>query len=230
MTDDHEPHVPADAPTESVATGVRRIRTRDRVAELLDELRPGQRLVVVGGGILGSELVSGAVAAGVTCALVDPDPTPLSDVLGPDLAAVLMTRHRAHGVATVRGALTGVRPDPDTPDRLIAEAGPKLLPADLVALTDGTRLSDEEQRELHAYGVTFKVLGEVTGPDETLVRIIAGEARHTFRLRDDRLVGAVTSDATEAEIAALRRLIEDAAPVNRDALCRPEIGLEDMVS
>ncbi|WP_026926008.1 FAD-dependent oxidoreductase [Granulicoccus phenolivorans] len=220
---------PAFAAADSVLRrpGVRTLGSRADLADALAQMAPGLRLVVAGGGVLGSELVAAAVEAGAVAALVDPDPAPLTPLLGRELAEVVMARHRAHGVATILGAITGVRPDPEHPGRLVVEVGPKFLPADLVAVSAADP-ADAPTRHLALYRSRIERLGDPGADGETLLRIIAGEPRYAFRIRGHRLLGAVAIDPAPSEVAALTRLIESGAEVDRDRLCRPEIGLEDV--
>lgn len=64
-------------------------------------LTPGARLLVVGGGLLGSEVAATALGHGVEVTLVDPLDPPHADALGPDLARWLHEQHREHGVSTL---------------------------------------------------------------------------------------------------------------------------------
>lgn len=82
----------------SCAVPGRVLRTFADAVALDDELRPGARVVVVGFGLIGSELASLAAARGCEVTVVDPSPAPLERQLGA-LAAVFVRRlHRARGV------------------------------------------------------------------------------------------------------------------------------------
>ncbi|MGD9987036.1 NAD(P)/FAD-dependent oxidoreductase [Pseudonocardia sp.] len=61
-------------------------------------LRPGARVVVVGGGWIGLETAAAAVAAGAQVTVVEVAELPLVRVLGPEIAQVFADLHRANGV------------------------------------------------------------------------------------------------------------------------------------
>ncbi|SDD45583.1 NAD(P)/FAD-dependent oxidoreductase [Auraticoccus monumenti] len=75
---------------------------RDRVdADVLrDRLGPGHRLVVVGGGLVGSEVAATALTLGCQVTVVDPQ-VPLTALLGHELAVWLHLLHRERGVVLV---------------------------------------------------------------------------------------------------------------------------------
>ena len=73
-------------------------RTLDDARLLRDRLRLGARLLVVGGGFLGSELAAAATAIGVPVALVEAQPHPLAGVLGPAAGEFVTDLHRRAGV------------------------------------------------------------------------------------------------------------------------------------
>ena len=99
--------------------------TRARCAS---ELAPGARLVVVGGGLVGAEVASTALALGVHVTIVEAAAAPLARVLGPTVGLLLAERWRAHGVDVRLGAAVA-RFRPDAAGRVEA-----------VQLADGTEL------------------------------------------------------------------------------------------
>ena len=97
----------------------------------------GARIVVVGGGWIGLETAAAARHHGAEVTVVEPQPTPLYAVLGPELGALFAELHREHGVdlrldtgvSEIRGAggrATGV----------VTSAG-DVLPADAVVVGVG---------------------------------------------------------------------------------------------
>jgi 3-phenylpropionate/trans-cinnamate dioxygenase ferredoxin reductase component len=118
--------------------GVRYLRTFADSDRLLADLAGGgRRVVVVGAGWIGLEVAAAARSHGNEVTVVEPQPTPLHAVLGPEMGAVFARLHRAHGVdlftdTTVRefrgaaGRVESVATD--------AHAG---LPADLVVVGVG---------------------------------------------------------------------------------------------
>jgi NADPH-dependent 2,4-dienoyl-CoA reductase/sulfur reductase-like enzyme len=93
--------------------GVHRLRTLADALALREELLPGRRLAVIGAGLVGSEVASTARAMGVEVVLLD-RALPLEAALGVEIASVLATRQRAHGIEVRLGArTTGFRASPD---------------------------------------------------------------------------------------------------------------------
>jgi 3-phenylpropionate/trans-cinnamate dioxygenase ferredoxin reductase subunit len=123
--------------------GVRYLRTMDESVALLDRLRTGGNVVVIGAGWIGLEVAAAAREHGCTVTVVEKAPLPLHNVLGHEVAAVFRDLHEAHGVvfrfeAGVRefgaagGQVSNVVLDDDTE-----------IPADLVLVGVGIRPSTE---------------------------------------------------------------------------------------
>jgi 3-phenylpropionate/trans-cinnamate dioxygenase ferredoxin reductase component len=79
--------------------GVRYLRTFADSDTLLADLRDGgRRVVIVGAGWIGLEVAAAARHHGNTVTIVEPQPTPLHAVLGPQMGNVFARLHRDHGV------------------------------------------------------------------------------------------------------------------------------------
>ena len=79
--------------------GVRYLRTLADADRLLADLSGGGRnVVVVGAGWIGLEVAAAARHHGNAVTIVEPQPTPLHAVLGPDMGRVFAALHRARGV------------------------------------------------------------------------------------------------------------------------------------
>jgi 3-phenylpropionate/trans-cinnamate dioxygenase ferredoxin reductase subunit len=79
--------------------GVRYLRTLGDSDRLLADLSGGgRRVVVVGAGWIGLEVTAAARHYGNEVTVVEPQPTPLHAVLGPEMGAVFARLHRDHGV------------------------------------------------------------------------------------------------------------------------------------
>ncbi len=89
--------------TEGIA-GVHTLRTLTDAENLRKDVAPGRRLVVVGAGFLGSEAAAVARQMGAEVTLLSDLHAPLADVLGPEVGAMLINHHRAHGVQVEVGA------------------------------------------------------------------------------------------------------------------------------
>jgi NADPH-dependent 2,4-dienoyl-CoA reductase/sulfur reductase-like enzyme len=91
------------------AHNVQALRTVEDAVRLRAALVSGGRLAVVGAGLVGQEVASMAVAAGVEVTLVDAAAAPFDALLGPALGAWLAGLHRAAGVGLRLGVrVTGV--------------------------------------------------------------------------------------------------------------------------
>jgi 3-phenylpropionate/trans-cinnamate dioxygenase ferredoxin reductase subunit len=79
--------------------GVRYLRTLADADGLLADLRGGgKRVVLVGAGWIGLEVAAAARSHGNDVTIVEPQPTPLHAVLGPEMGRVFARLHRDHGV------------------------------------------------------------------------------------------------------------------------------------
>ncbi|WP_426565905.1 NAD(P)/FAD-dependent oxidoreductase [Angustibacter sp. McL0619] len=105
------------------------LRTLDESESLREWLRPGVRLVVVGGGWIGLEVASAARKAGAEVTVLELDPLPLQRVLGAQVAEAFAAKHRREGVdlrteVTVAGVVAdgeGLRVDLDGGDAVGAD-------------------------------------------------------------------------------------------------------------
>ena len=79
--------------------GVRYLRTLADADRLLADLSGGGRtVVIVGAGWIGLEVAAAARHHGNDVTIVEPQPTPLHAVLGPEMGHVFARLHRDHGV------------------------------------------------------------------------------------------------------------------------------------
>jgi 3-phenylpropionate/trans-cinnamate dioxygenase ferredoxin reductase subunit len=79
--------------------GVRYLRTFADSDQLLADLSPGgRRVVIVGAGWIGLEVAAAARHHGNDVTIVEPQPTPLHAVLGPEMGRVFARLHRDQGV------------------------------------------------------------------------------------------------------------------------------------
>ncbi|MGB2570945.1 FAD-dependent oxidoreductase [Micromonospora citrea] len=125
------PFVP-DLPGIERALTLRSVADADRLTALLREQRPATA-VVVGGGFIGLETAENLHRRGLRVTVVELDSQVLAPI-DPELAALVHTELRRHGVGLVLGAgLAKVLPD-------AVELGDgQVLPADLVVLAIGVR-------------------------------------------------------------------------------------------
>jgi NADPH-dependent 2,4-dienoyl-CoA reductase/sulfur reductase-like enzyme len=115
--------------------GVYLLRTFDDCLRLRTALRAADRLVVIGGGVLGCEVAAGARGLGLEVDLVEPLATPLYRAVGPKVGSYVASLHQGHGVRVRTGV--GVS---------------SIDAARRVTLTDGRRLQAD---------VVFAAIGSV---------------------------------------------------------------------
>ena len=80
------------------------LRTIDDSRHLRDQLLPGRRVVVIGGGWIGLEVTAAAREAGCEVTVVETLAKPLLRVLGAEVADVFLALHEEHGVVFRLGA------------------------------------------------------------------------------------------------------------------------------
>lgn len=78
--------------------GVHYLRTLDDAKRLTTALGSAGRVAVIGAGWIGSEVAASARQIGRDVTLIDPSPTPLHRVLGPQLGEVFRRLHAENGV------------------------------------------------------------------------------------------------------------------------------------
>ncbi len=92
-------------PLTGPAAGRHAIRTLDDCEGLRKDLDRARRVVVIGGGFIGCEVAAAAVRRGLEVTVIEPEPLPMLRPLGADVAAALLRRHEANGVAFRLGVL-----------------------------------------------------------------------------------------------------------------------------
>ncbi|MFD4459019.1 NAD(P)/FAD-dependent oxidoreductase [Nocardia sp. NPDC058480] len=117
--------------------GVHVLRTLDDALALRDGLRTAQRVVVVGEGVLGSEIAATARELGREVTLCGPLEAPMAGQLGPLVSSLLADLHRANGVRLALGAAVQGLTECDGAVTGVALADGTVLPADLVVVAIG---------------------------------------------------------------------------------------------
>lgn len=128
--------------------GVHTLRTIDDADALRADLAGRSSAVVVGLGLIGSEVAATLTRAGLAVTGVDPLPAPLHRVVPAEVAGAAAALHRGHGVTLRTG--TGVsRLHVGVGGRVatVELADGTLLPAEVVVLGLGARPRDELARE-----------------------------------------------------------------------------------
>lgn len=122
-------------------TGTHVLRSVDDARRLRAGLRPGRRLVVVGNGVLGSEVAATARGLGLAVSLVGSAEQPMGGQLGDLGASELAAVHRAAGVNLVGGhhvrSLIGESGRGGRVTGVVLDSG-EVLPADEVIVAIGS--------------------------------------------------------------------------------------------
>ncbi len=120
--------------------GCHTLRTLDDAARLREEVHPGSRVVVVGGGLTGAEAASTCRSRGADVTIVETSHVPLAHMLGIEIAPLCTRLHEDHGVRTRYGtpAVRVLGSDRATGVEL---ADGRVLPADVVVISVGVRPS-----------------------------------------------------------------------------------------
>ncbi len=130
---------PRHLPAQESLAGVHVLRTLEDSIALRTDLRAGSQLVVVGEGVLGTEIAATARSMGLAVTVVGPQAVPLQSQLGLQAGGYLASLHTQQGVnlrlgCTVEGLVgasgrvCGVR-----------LTGGEVLPADVVVVAIGAR-------------------------------------------------------------------------------------------
>ncbi|MFJ8109548.1 NAD(P)/FAD-dependent oxidoreductase [Streptomyces sp. NPDC096132] len=130
-------------PGQDGLAGVHVLRTLDHALALRADLLAGERLVVVGEGVLGSEIAATARTLGLDVTLTGPLSAPMALQVGPLVSGILADLHTERGVKLrlgdgvvgltgERGRVTGVRLATD-----------EVLPADVVVVAIGASPATE---------------------------------------------------------------------------------------
>ncbi|MCJ0873079.1 NAD(P)/FAD-dependent oxidoreductase [Streptomyces sp. AP-93] len=129
---------PRRIPGAAGTSGVHVLRTVDDATALRKDLLAGGDVVVVGGGVLGTEVAAAARTLGLRVTLATMDEQPLAPVLGASVGRMIADEHRRRGIhvrlrrtvaglLTAYGRVTGVQLD-----------GGEVIPADVVVVAVGS--------------------------------------------------------------------------------------------
>ncbi|MDQ7991360.1 MAG: NAD(P)/FAD-dependent oxidoreductase, partial [Propionicimonas sp.] len=118
--------------------GVHYLRTMDDSLGLLERIKEGGDLVVIGAGWIGLEVTAAARGHGCRVTLIDPQATPLLAVMGEQVGGWFAELHRAHGVDLRLG--TGVaRIEGETAATGVVTDSGETIPARTVVVGVGIR-------------------------------------------------------------------------------------------
>ncbi|MGW4339525.1 NAD(P)/FAD-dependent oxidoreductase [Rhodococcus koreensis] len=116
--------------------GVHYLRTFEDAVALREEMRPGRRLVVVGGGFIGAEAAAAGRSLGLDVTILEALPAPLSRVLGIEVGNALAGLHTRRGVELRCGAVVSGIDGAERVEGVHLSSG-DFVPADLVVVGIG---------------------------------------------------------------------------------------------
>jgi NADPH-dependent 2,4-dienoyl-CoA reductase/sulfur reductase-like enzyme len=126
-------------------------------------LVPGARLVVVGGGFVGAEVASTALALGVRVTMLEALATPFERTLGPVLGRLLADRYRSYGVdLRVHTGAVGFGAGPDGAVRLVRLTDGSEIRCDVALVGIGVEPA-ADLLPASISGVPVFACGDVTG-------------------------------------------------------------------
>ena len=128
---------------ENAALPVRYLRCMNDALALRQELEPGKTIVLIGGGVIGLEVASAAIARGCKVTVLEKADTLLPQIGSPALSQYARQLHASRGVdimcaASIKQATA----------RGLELDGGRLLPADIVLVGVGVEPSAELARQL----------------------------------------------------------------------------------
>ena len=118
--------------------GVHTLRTLDDALAVREAVDASTRVVIVGAGFIGAETASTLLPRAASVTIVEPLPTPLARVLGPDVGTLLALRYREHGV-DLRLGRSVARFTGDRRVRTVELDDGTELPADVVVVGIGAQ-------------------------------------------------------------------------------------------
>ncbi|WIV61796.1 NAD(P)/FAD-dependent oxidoreductase [Amycolatopsis nalaikhensis] len=134
---------PRTLPGQHGLAGVYVLRTLDDALALRADLEPGKRVVVVGDGVLGTEIAATVCDLGVPVTLAGPQSAPLACQFGPLVAGRLAELHAGRGVSLKLGAAVTDLTQEDGRVAGVRLATGEVLPADVVVVAFGAAPATE---------------------------------------------------------------------------------------
>ncbi|HEY3465743.1 MAG TPA: FAD-dependent oxidoreductase [Amycolatopsis sp.] len=134
---------PRTLPGQHGLAGVHVLRTLDDALGLRADLGPGKRVVVVGDGVLGTEIAATVCDLGVPVTLAGPQSAPLACQFGPLVAGRLAELHAGRGVSLQLGAAVTDLTQEDGRVAGVRLATGEVLPADVVVVAFGAAPATE---------------------------------------------------------------------------------------
>ncbi|MEU1280128.1 FAD-dependent oxidoreductase [Streptomyces sp. NPDC005805] len=202
---------------------LRRLSHADRLRRVLATLgRDNGHLVIAGAGWIGLEVAAAARGYGAEVTVVEPEPTPLHGVIGPELGQVFADLHQQHGVRFHFGArlteITGqdgmvlaARTD-DGEEHPAHEVLAAIGAAPRTALAEGAGL--ELADRAHGGGIAVDASLRTSDPDIYAAGDVAAQQHPLFgtRLRVEHWANALNGGPAAARAMLGRDVTYDRVP------------------
>jgi 3-phenylpropionate/trans-cinnamate dioxygenase ferredoxin reductase subunit len=163
------------------------LRTIEDSERLRSQLRPGQQVVIVGGGWIGLEVAAAARIAGANVTVFEAGELPLIRVLGPEIAQVFADLHRYHGVDL---RLSSQVSEADLTDADVVVVGIGAIPRTALAEAAGLAVDN---------GIVVDEHLRTSAPDV----FAAGDVDGPFHIDTVVAVGADVSEVLHAQVVLI---------------------------
>ncbi|MER6910983.1 FAD-dependent oxidoreductase [Streptomyces sp. NPDC000594] len=202
---------------------LRRLAHAERLRQVLAALgRDNGRLVIAGAGWIGLEVAAAARTYGAEVTIVEPEPTPLHQVIGPELGQIFADLHTEHGVRFHFGArlteitgqdgmVLGVRTD-DGEEHLAHDVLAAIGAAPRTALAEAAGLALADRA--HGGGIAVDASLRTSDPDIYAAGDVAA-AHHPLlgaRLRVEHWANALNGGPAAARAMLGREVTYDRVP------------------
>ncbi len=158
---------------------VRYLRNYDDALVLREEMRPGQRVVMIGAGFIGLEAAAAAVQHGCTVTVIEAADRVMARAVAPAISEFFEALHREKGVSFRFGAVAGVEDVADRSDVVLSNG--ERIAADVIVVGIGVLPADELAR---AAGIACDdgiIVDEHTRTNAPDIYAIGDCARHPSR-------------------------------------------------
>ncbi|PWC37666.1 3-phenylpropionate/cinnamic acid dioxygenase ferredoxin--NAD(+) reductase subunit [Azospirillum sp. TSO35-2] len=148
--------------------GVHTVRTLDDAEALRGHVRPGRRVLVVGGGVIGLEVAASVVAMGGVVTVIERGDRLMARAAPPPLAEELLALHRDRGVAVAFGCDLTEAVTAANGDIVLTAADGRRFTGDLVVYGVGVELNVELAVSAGLYiddGIVVDEWGRTSHPD-----------------------------------------------------------------
>ncbi|MEV7395511.1 FAD-dependent oxidoreductase [Aeromicrobium sp. NPDC092404] len=149
------------------ASGIRTLRSLADAPQLQGELTPGSRLVVVGAGLIGSEIAASARTMGCDVTLLETAALPLPRLLPPELGELYVDLHKSEGTELHTGVEVEAIED-DGDQTVVRSTDGRTWSAPVVVVAVGMQpnveLAEAAGIEV-ADGIVVDELGRTSAPD-----------------------------------------------------------------